>query len=83
MDNTTARPDPDAEAPIGAPDLIIRPAQLGDLEAVEEILAQAFDEEYGSRNCSARGGTTISPTKIAATKTVKLVMTIEGPRRKP
>jgi ribosomal protein S18 acetylase RimI-like enzyme len=54
MDNTTARPDPDAEAPIGAPELIIRPAQLGDLEAVEEILAQAFDEEYSSRSVDIR-----------------------------
>ncbi len=51
MDNIPAKPEGD---PQEAPELIIRPAQLGDLEAVEEIFAEAFDEEYGSRSVDIR-----------------------------
>ncbi len=56
MDNTTAKPNPDPKSPVdpGTPELILRPAQLGDLEAVEEIFAEAFDEEYGSRSVDIR-----------------------------
>lgn len=54
MDNPAEKPNPDSKAPKEAPELILRPAQLGDLEAVEEILAQAFDEEYSGRSVDIR-----------------------------